>query len=469
MMEDVEKCGISSEFNSHYKNNDNDSCEDKLRDKNFTPRNSLLTDLFAEKHISTIYNMCVVIIALALIYSALDEYFETGRLTFGVSTIQRLFKGFFPLCGLWICMFVAKLILYYIFNIWAYVHTKLQPNSLQINIWDRLWIILYILYQVAFIVGFAFLARLNHYAICTGFGFFGEQIRLMMKCHAFVRSCIPGVLNYNDLVKHQAGIQHSILPDFSKYLYFLFAPALIYQDNYPRTQEIRWKFLLRNVVESIAVVFVMSHLMERFVVGRFEDYGVVHYDFPKLMFKIIGLSCPTLFIYFCIFYISWQTWQNTFAEGLRFADRLFYKDWWNVTNFGEYFRKVSSMIQDWLYIYIYKDLYEHCGCSKSFSIFSVFIISAVFHEYIIGMAIEIFYPACFFWFTVVGPFAILISKQLERLNKSAGNMFLWFCLSFGGSIVFSLYLIEFYARQNCDYQNDSIYGFIIPRSWICNK
>ena len=64
-----------------------------------------------------------------------------------------------------------------------------------------------------------------------------------MKVHAFVRSKIssepPGL-------------------SFSKYLYFLFAPTLIYRDMYPRTNTINWKFVVQCLLESSTIFFVLT-------------------------------------------------------------------------------------------------------------------------------------------------------------------------------------------------------------------
>ncbi|XP_044734056.1 sterol O-acyltransferase 1-like [Chrysoperla carnea] len=472
IMKDVEKCGVSHEFNQLFNKNNKKSTSrhGQLRDKKFIPRNSLLTDLFDIKHISTIHNIFVVIISFLFLHSSIGDYFETGSINFGLSTIQTTFQGFFTIAILWICMFVATQFVYTFFSIWAHIHVQLTPKTTSIYIWDRLWIILYILYQITFMCGFAYLVRLNHYTFGTGMAFFCEQARFMMKCHAFVRSNITRVLNHNDSLKPQTGVQNQILPGFSKYLYFLFAPTLIYQDSYPRTKEIRWGFLLWNVFETIMVLFLLSNLTERFIFNVFDDYGTVHYETKKLLFKIIGLTCPALFIYFSGFYLFLHSWHNAWAEGLRFADRLFYKDWWNATNFSEYFRKWNIIVHDWLYNYVYKDLHENFGRNnKLFPFLSVFIISSIFHEYIVAMSIGFFYPVMFFFFAGIGLFAIFITKQLEKITKNAGNMFMWTGLSFGNGLMIAFYSMEFFARRNCDYQNDSMFASIIPHSWVCNK
>ena len=69
-----------------------------------------------------------------------------------------------------------------------------------------------------------------------------EQIRLLMKTHAFVRSNIPVSLAF--CTQRRAGQKkienvaddddQALCPDFSKYLYFMFAPTLVYRNRYPR-------------------------------------------------------------------------------------------------------------------------------------------------------------------------------------------------------------------------------------------
>lgn len=53
---------------------------------------------------------------------------------------------------------------------------------------------------------------------------------MAMKMHAFVRSVAPIALAY----KPHSDDKQSKLPGFSKFLYFMFAPTLIYRQTYPR-------------------------------------------------------------------------------------------------------------------------------------------------------------------------------------------------------------------------------------------
>lgn len=48
-------------------------------------------------------------------------------------------------------------------------------------------------------------------------------------------------------------------------------------------------------------------------------------------------------------------WLNAWSELLCFADREFYRDWWNSSSFAEYYRKWNGVVHDWLYAYVYLD------------------------------------------------------------------------------------------------------------------
>ena len=53
---------------------------------------------------------------------------------------------------------------------------------------------------------------------------------MLMKIHAFVRSNAPRVLAYKPHTENQ----EPSYPGFSKFLYFMFVPTLVYRDDYPR-------------------------------------------------------------------------------------------------------------------------------------------------------------------------------------------------------------------------------------------
>ena len=64
-----------------------------------------------------------------------------------------------------------------------------------------------------------------------------EQVRILMKTHAFIRSNIPKSLSFSKKKLHEDESDddsQALCPDFSKFLYFMFAPTLVYRNHYPR-------------------------------------------------------------------------------------------------------------------------------------------------------------------------------------------------------------------------------------------
>ncbi|NXX54709.1 SOAT1 acyltransferase, partial [Scopus umbretta] len=76
------------------------------------------------------------------------------------------------------------------------------------------------------------------------------QVRLVMKAHSFVRENVPRVLSS---VKDKSSTVP--IPRISQYLYFLFAPTLIYRDNYPRNRVIRWGYVATKFAQVSSAAF----------------------------------------------------------------------------------------------------------------------------------------------------------------------------------------------------------------------
>lgn len=54
-----------------------------------------------------------------------------------------------------------------------------------------------------------------------------------MKNHAFIRSNVPVIL-FGEKVIDKEGKLLELVPSFGTYVYFLFAPTLVYRNVYPR-------------------------------------------------------------------------------------------------------------------------------------------------------------------------------------------------------------------------------------------
>ena len=138
----------------------------------------------------------------------------------------------------------------------------------------------------------------------------------------------------------------------------MFAPTLIYRDEYPRTSIIRWKFVIQHFAEILGSMIYTYCLFDRFCVPVFRDLNVKQLTFSSYVYLISICIMPGAFIQIMVFFSFLHCWHNAFAELLRFGDRQFYLDWWNSTSYNVYYRTWNTLVQDWLYTYIYRDLYK---------------------------------------------------------------------------------------------------------------
>lgn len=235
-----------------------------------------------------------------------------------------------------------------------------------------------------------------------------------------------------------------------------------------RTHRIRWSCVAWNIIEVAGVIFYVSFIFERFLYPYYQSFGdpAGSMTLQTLVVAMFGSVLPGTLANLCGFYCLLHAWMNGWAELMRFGDRQFYMDWWNASSYDVYYRTWNIVVHDWLYTYVYKDVYEHVtNGSKAKATLAVFVLSAVFHEFILAVSFGFFYPVLLVMFLGAG---MLLS--FVRMNKSsaAGNVFFWFSMALGNGLLISLYCMEFFARQNCPVERTVWTEYFVPVSWRCN-
>ncbi|XP_053982046.1 sterol O-acyltransferase 1 [Hylaeus volcanicus] len=432
------------------------STNDVLPIKQFLHRNSMLTDLYEVKHIRTIYNVLVSSLILLMIHTAINDMRITGLPNLAIGTVRRGFGKFPMVFCIWSLMKGSTLCVHAAFSYWATQRVKWPPKSFARNLWDYTWVAGIVLYYTMFITLSAGAVLHQDLPVASSAIIIMEQIRMVMKIHAFVRSVAPRFLSY----KPHSDTPQPKVPDFSTFVYFMFAPTLIYQDSYPRAKRIRWNIVLINFAEVLTIIFFLAIIYERILEPTYRDYGKEPIELEMLLLNVLSSILPGIILFVSGFYCLLHSWMNACAELLRFADKMFYKDWWNSNSYSTYYRTWNIVVHDWLYTYIYKDVYENLTSrNKKLAVFMVFATSAVFHEYILCLTFKFFYPVLLVLFGGVG----LVMYVLN----SAGNILIWFSLCLGNGMLVSFYCMEYFARVNCPPSRDDFLDFMIPRSWTC--
>ncbi|XP_039312312.1 sterol O-acyltransferase 1 [Solenopsis invicta] len=445
-----------------YRDKRESSKKNGMPDKEFLARNSLFTDLFKIPHFRTIYNIYLMIFIFLLSSSVVCDIIEYGTIHHGFNALRVSFAKFPTCIYIWLSMQTSMLCVYVAFTLWANQRLRFLPKSCIQKFWDYGWLSVFILYQVLFfIIPVTMIINTNLSIGCSCIIIL-EQIRMVMKSWAFVRSAAPRYLSYES----QSETSRPSGPKFSQYLYFLFAPTLLYRDEYPRTTEIRWMVVFWNFFEFGLSIFHEFLIFDRVVVPIYHVFGTQYLE-PKWFIKNALESCIFIFPLFIVAqYILFQAWMNAWAEMLRFADRLFYKDWWNSTTINEFARKWNSIVHNWLYTYIYKDMYEIVvPRNRTLAAFAVFFICGIVHEYIMAFIMGFFYPVVLIVYGNVILFFLIFKNKVVT-----NNIFEWILTNITLIISFNLYTMELYARwNNCPPHPNYYLDLFIPRSWSCQK
>ncbi|KAM6527072.1 hypothetical protein FSOLCH5_003145 [Fusarium solani] len=169
-------------------------------------------------------------------------------------------------------------------------------------------------------------------------------------------------------------------------IYFWWAPTLVYQPVYPRTDKIRWVFVAKRLGEIFCLsvfIWVASAQYAAPVLQNSLD-KIASLDIMSILERLMKLSTISLVIWLAGFFALFQSFLNALAEILRFGDRSFYDDWWNSESLGAYWRTWNKPVYTYFKRHVYMPMIGR-GWSPQAASFSVFFVSAVLHEILVGV------------------------------------------------------------------------------------
>ena len=217
-----------------------------------------------------------------------------------------------------------------------------------------------------------------------------------------------------------------------KFVRFLFLPTLCYQPSYPQSTTMSGRFLFKNFLELIVSLSMMKILIEQYALPAAE-HAMEHLASSKVLAiieRILELSVPCLCVWLLGFYAVFHALFNLTAELLYFGDRTFYLDWWNARDLADYWRLWNIPVYLWLKRHVHKPLRAK-GFSPIFSQFIIFLISALFHEYLIAIPTRTTTALASIVMTLQVPLICLTKYVSHRYPASwFGNCFFWvtFCI-----------------------------------------
>ncbi|XP_054835755.1 sterol O-acyltransferase 1 [Eublepharis macularius] len=429
--------------------------------KVFVVRKSLLDELFEVEHIRTIYHMFIAFLILFILSTLVIDFIDEGRFVLEFDLLVYAFGKFSIVTLTWLCMALSTVAVPFgLFCQWAQGYHGSSHKTVRSLFFGTL----FMLFQIVGLgLGPTCVALYYDLPPASRFIVILEQVRLIMKAHSFIRENIPRVRSSRPQKTNSVQI-----PRFSQYLYFLFAPTLIYRDEYPRTPTRRWSYVATKFAQVLGSLFYTYYIFMRICIPTYRNYSQEPFSPRGLVLCIFHSILPGVLIFFLIFFSFLHCWLNAFAEMLRFGDRMFYKDWWNSTSYANYYRTWNIVVHDWLYYYAYRDFLGFFGKKfKSTAMLSVFAVSAAVHEYVLTVCFGFFYPVMFCLFMFFGMlFNFIINDQRKG---SIWNVIMWTSLFLGQGMMLCFYSQEWYAHRYCPLKNPTFLDYLKPRSWTCLK
>ncbi|KAK4093067.1 hypothetical protein Purlil1_2224 [Purpureocillium lilacinum] len=180
---------------------------------------------------------------------------------------------------------------------------------------------------------------------------------------------------------------------WSNYFDYLLCPTLCYELEYPRTKSINWTSLNAKIVATFGCIFLLTITSEEFIVPvladasrRLEEVAVTSGSVSESMLilaeSISWLLFPFMLTFLLVFLVIFEYVLGAFAEITHFADRHFYADWWNSTDWMEFSREWNVPVYSFLRRHVYSASRPHTG--KAGAMVITFLISAVGHEIVMA-------------------------------------------------------------------------------------
>lgn len=225
--------------------------------------------------------------------------------------------------------------------------------------------------------------------------------------------------------------------------YFVFAPTLCYELNFPRSPKIRMSFLLRRLFEMLFFIQLLVGLTQQWMIPIIQSSmkPLEDMDLSRMTERLLRLAVPNHLLWLIFFYWFFHSSMNFTAELLRFGDRQFYKDWWNSETVTYFWQNWNIPVHKWCLRHFYKPLLRR-GFSKIISQSAVFFLSAFFHEYLVSVPLRMFRLWAFTGMMAQLPLAWFVGYFLRG---NYGNAAVWMSLIIGQPFAVLMYVHDYYV------------------------
>lgn len=235
---------------------------------------------------------------------------------------------------------------------------------------------------------------------------------------------------------------------WSNYIDYLCCPTLCYELEYPRMASINWTSLLSKIVAIFGCIFLLTLTSEEFILPVLVDAsdrlnnntsdpigGRVPFSEACLILAetISWLLFPFMLTFLLVFLVIFEYVLGAFAEITRFADRHFYADWWNSTDWMEFSREWNVPVYSFLRRHVYGASRPRVG--RHAATVLTFLISAIGHEIVMACITKKLRGYGFVCQMLQLPIVVLQRTRWVRGRKTFNNVCFWCSMVLGLSMV----------------------------------
>lgn len=230
------------------------------------------------------------------------------------------------------------------------------------------------------------------------------------------------------------------------YIDYILCPTLCYELEYPRTMKINWMELFYKTLAVFGCIFLLTLISEEFIVPVLRDSAVrlEGIDNWSDMGLILGetisqLLFPFMMTFLICFLVIFEYVLGAFAEITCFADRHFYSDWWNSSDWLEFSREWNIPVHHFLRRHVYGASRPYV--SRNTATLITFLVSAFGHELVMGCITKKLRGYGFAAQMSQLPIVAVQRIRVVRSRKLLNNVLFWCSMILGLSMMCALYVL----------------------------
>ncbi|KAL6744257.1 hypothetical protein Aduo_017210 [Ancylostoma duodenale] len=253
----------------------------------------------------------------------------------------------------------------------------------------------------------------------------------------------------NNIFKVSSPQMASLYPGtltLSNLYYFMCAPTLCYELKFPKSVRRRKTFLMKRFVEMVFLSFLMASLIQQWVVPTVHNSmkPLSEMEVGRCLERLLKLAIPNIIIWLIGFYLIFHAVLNFVAEVLKFADREFYRDFWNSETIQYFWRTWNIPVHRWAARHVYLPMMRN-KYNKFSAMVAVFFVSAFFHEYLVSVPLHMFRLWAYYGMMAQIPLSFVTDYIVK--GGRAGNVIVWLSLILGQPLAILMYVHDWYVMH----------------------